>query len=181
MPKRTLKRWLPKASHFKNSKSLKFIGHLLHEPGLWHFNRKSVTRAFFFGLFLAMIPVPSQMLLAAMAAIYWNANLPLSVTLVWVTNPFTMPPIFYFNYLVGNWLLRSPTSLDKFQMSADWIISQFSAIWWPLLLGSIVVGLIAGTLGAMLISGFWHWNVRKTWSQRIQRRQDKATEEQKDN
>lgn len=170
MPRRTFKRWLPSAAKVKNSKSLQFLGHFLHEPGLWHLNRKSVTKAFFFGLFLAMIPVPSQMLLATMAAIYWNANLPLSLSLVWVTNPLTMPPIFYFNYMLGNWILGSPTSLKEFHFSVEWILSQINAIWWPLLLGSIIVGLFAGVIGAFSISQFWHWHVRTNWRRRQQNR-----------
>lgn len=176
MPRRTFKRWLPNPTKIKNSKSLKFLGHLLHEPALWHLNRKSVAKAFFFGLFLAMIPVPSQMILAALAAIVWNANLPLSVSLVWVTNPLTMPPIFYFNYMVGNWIMGSPVTLKEFHFSIDWIVSQMSAIWWPLLFGSIIVGLIAGTAGSLAINGFWHWHVRNSW---LKRHKERANIEEK--
>jgi uncharacterized protein (DUF2062 family) len=48
------------------------------------------------GLFCAFIPVPFQMLLAAPSAIIFSANLPVSIALVWITNPITMPPIFFF-------------------------------------------------------------------------------------
>jgi len=53
------------------------------------------------GLFCAFVPLPIQMLLAAAAAIIFRVNLPISVGLVWITNPVTIPPMFYFCYKVG--------------------------------------------------------------------------------
>lgn len=169
MPKKTLKRWLPHASTIKESKSLQFLGHLLHEPGLWHLNRKSVVKAVFIGLFIAMMPVPGQMVAATLVALWRNANLPISVTLVWITNPLTIPPIFYFNYLVGTWVLGHPVSHDQFTLTIEWISQQFEVIWWPLMTGSIINGLILALVGSLAASGFWHWHVRRSWRKRAMR------------
>ncbi len=171
MPRRALKRLLPDTAKLKQNKSLQFLGHLLHEPGLWHLNRKSVAKAFFIGLFIAMLPIPSQMLAAALLAIWLNANLPISVSLVWVTNPLTMPPIFYFNYWLGTRLMGEDPEFEKFELSIDWIQSQLQEIWWPLVFGSVVSGLVLGILGFFALSGFWHWRVRRNWSKRQSRKQ----------
>ena len=170
MPRRILKRWFPNSKSIRENKSFKFLGHMLHEPGLWHLNRRSVAKAFFIGLFVAMLPIPSQMLAAGLLAIWLNANLPISVSLVWITNPLTMAPVFYFNYLIGNYILRSPVQMEKFHLSMHWIVKRMEEIWWPLLTGSIIIGLISGILGAAFINAFWHWHVRRSWAKRKQRR-----------
>lgn len=95
MPRRLFKRYMPTPDSIKGNKSLRFLGKLIHDPNLWHLNRHSVARAMAIGLFWAMIPMPMQMLAAAAVAIPLRANLPISIGLVWLTNPITMPPIFY--------------------------------------------------------------------------------------
>ena len=95
MPKKFIRRFLPSHQSIKQNKALKIFGSVLHEPNLWHLNRRSAAGAFGIGLFFAFWPVPFQMWLSAGLAIPFRVNLPLSVATVWVTNPFTIPPIFY--------------------------------------------------------------------------------------
>ncbi|MBA1330154.1 ATP-binding protein, partial [Candidatus Endoriftia persephone str. Guaymas] len=94
MPKHLIKRLTPDHEMIRNHRHLQCFGKLLHDANLWHLNRRSAAGAFAVGLFMAFIPVPFQMILAAGAAILFRVNLPLSVALVWVTNPITIPPIF---------------------------------------------------------------------------------------
>jgi uncharacterized protein (DUF2062 family) len=68
-------------------RALRPLGEWIYEPKLWHISRTSTAMAFAIGLFGAMIPIPGQVFLAAFLAIRLGANLPLSVALVWVTNP----------------------------------------------------------------------------------------------
>lgn len=103
MPRKFLKKFMPNPHEIKNNKFLSLFGKVLHEPNLWHMNRRSMAGAFFVGLFFAWWPVPFQMVLAAGGAILLRVNLPMSIALVWITNPLTMPPMFYFAYVVGTW------------------------------------------------------------------------------
>ena len=105
MPKKFIRRFLPEPQAVKNNKILRVFGSVLHEPNLWHLNRRSAAGGFCIGLFFAFWPVPFQMWLSAGVAIPFRANLPLSVATVWVTNPFTIPPIFYAAYKIGSTVL----------------------------------------------------------------------------
>ena len=170
MPKHLFKRYLPEHHKIKNHKHLRFFGRLLHEENLWHLNRVSTSRAFAIGLFAAFMPIPFQMVLAAALAILWRANLPVSVVLVWITNPVTMPPIFYFAYKVGAIILRTPPHAFNFEPSWQWLSNKIDIIWEPLLLGSLVCGIISAIIGYFAIQLFWRLWIMRAWHRRKFRR-----------
>jgi len=159
MPKHIIKRYTPDHESIRNHRHLRMFGRLLHDPNLWHMNRRSVSGAFAVGLFWAFIPMPFQMIAAAATAIPARVNLPISVALVWITNPLTMPPIFYFSYLVGTWVLGEQAQPSKFEMSLERIADSFMHIWQPLYLGSVICGLIAAALGYGLMRGLWRLHI----------------------
>ena len=101
MLKNVIKRFFPDLEKIKEEKVLKILGPAILQPNLWHLNRKSVSRAIAIGLFCAFLPIPLQMVLAAFFAIIFAANLPISVILVWITNPITIPPILLIAYKIG--------------------------------------------------------------------------------
>ena len=162
MPKEFLKKVMPSHDTVRNSRCLQVFGTFLHSPNLWHLNRHAVARAFAIGLFWALIPVPFQMVFAAGAAIMWRANFPLSVSLVWLTNPITMPPIFFAAYSMGAWLLGSPPLELPENLNVHWFLHSMAIIWKPLFLGSLLSGFFAGLTGYFLIHYLWRWQtVRK--------------------
>ncbi|MEH6650690.1 MAG: DUF2062 domain-containing protein [Motiliproteus sp.] len=170
MPRRFIKRYMPDEKKIREHPSLGYLGTALHNPNLWHLNHRSVSRAFLVGIFCAFLPIPMQMLVAALCAIMIHSNLPISVGLVWITNPLTMPPIFYFAYTVGNWLLGSPSSDLEFTLTMEWITSELSRIWWPLLFGSLVCGVFFSILSYFSIRWLWAWQVGKSWRLRSKKR-----------
>ena len=175
MPKKFLRKYLPDPHKITQSKSLKIFGSLLHEPNLWHMNRKSVSMAFLIGMFFMWVPLPSQMILAAGAAIIFRCNLPLSVALVWITNPVTMPAMFYFAYKLGSFMLGMPASDIEFEASFDWIQQQMELIWQPFLLGCFTLGVISAILGFTGIRLLWRLHI----VQYIKMKQQRFTEKHK--
>ncbi len=95
MPRKIIKKFLPRHDVIRKQKALAVFGNLLYDPNLWCLNRRSASGAFAVGLFMAFVPLPSQMIMAAGLAILLGVNLPLSVALVWISNPITMPLIFW--------------------------------------------------------------------------------------
>ncbi len=139
MPRQLFKRYMPDPEKLKHNPSLRFLGSLIHDANLWHLNRHSIARAVAIGLFWAMIPMPMQMFASALLAIPLRANLPISVGLVWLTNPITMPPVFYANYKLGTWLLDTPAIEMPDKISLHWILEVTTTHWQPLYAGSIAM------------------------------------------
>ncbi len=168
MPKKFIKKIMPDHQVIREHKHLKFLGSLLHDPNLWHLNRRTASGAFAVGLFFAWVPVPFQMLLAAVMAIFVRVNLPLSVALVWVSNPVTMPPLFYGAYLLGASILGRTEQEFTFVLSWEWLATELSLIWQPFLLGCGILGVISSVIGYFAIRGLWrlhlikHLEIRRT-------------------
>ena len=98
-------------------------------------------------MFAMWIPIPVQMIVAAVLAILFKANLPLSVALVWVTNPVTIPLMFYGAYLVGAWALQHEMRPIEFSASAEWLAESLSQIWEPFLFGCLLLGTVGAAIG----------------------------------
>ena len=159
-----LHKFIPDHNVIKQHKNLQFLGDKLHDPNLWHLNRRSASMAFAVGLFCAWIPTPGQMAIAAIGAFYFRGNLPISIALVWITNPVTMPPLFYFAYLVGLSVLNLPTAT----FSVNAVLS--GDILFPFLTGCLIIGVVCSTAGYFGINYFWHYHAAKKWAARKQTR-----------
>jgi uncharacterized protein (DUF2062 family) len=170
MNKKLIKKLFPNLKKIKSHKHLQMFGKVLNEPNLWHLNRYSVATAFSIGTFFAFIPLPFQMFIAAALAIWVRANLPISVALVWLTNPITMPPIFYFAFQVGAFILGREPQGFNFELSFSWLTHGLQLIWAPFLLGCLVCGTICALLSNLLIRLLWRYSVIKNWQARRDRR-----------
>ena len=171
MPKKTLRRFMPDPHFIRNHKQLQFLGRALHDPNLFHLNRRSASGAMAVGLFWAFIPMPFQMAPAALCALLLRVNLPISIALVWLTNPLTMGPIFYMCYKVGALLLGQQVSeqdgsLFVWTGVADFFI-QLGGVGLPLIVGSILVGAVSSLVGWAGMRLLWRYSV----VQHLRRRQ----------
>jgi len=169
MPKRIIQKYFPNSKTIKEHKHLKIFGTLLHNQNLWHLNRRSFAGAIAVGLFIAFIPLPTQMVIAAAAAIVFHVNMPVSVATVWITNPITMPPMFYSAYWVGATLMDIPQDTQGFEFSVDAIMTSLGTSWKPFLLGCLVLGTASAALGYAVARGLWRWMVIKKWLARTRK------------
>lgn len=170
MPKNLIRRWLPTPEKIRATSGLQFLGRLLHDPNLFHLNRHSVSVAFAVGIFTAFLPLPGQMLIAALLSLWFRCNLPLAVALVWVNNPLTMPAVFYATYKLGAWLLGTPPLEFKIELSWEWLSGEVGKLWLPLFTGSVLAGLFFAALSYFIMQGIWRWHVVKRWKMRIAQR-----------
>ncbi|ACL72452.1 DUF2062 domain-containing protein [Thioalkalivibrio sulfidiphilus] len=168
MAKKIIKRLFPSYHRVRDHQSLRFLGTLLHDPNLWHMNRRSVAGAFAVGLFIALLPLPFQMIISALIAIMIRVNLPISVLLVWITNPLTMGPIYYTAYTIGRKVLDLPRVGFSFELSLQWFTQELLIIWKPLLLGSLIMATVAAIAGYVAVRVLWRLHIlsRINWRRR---------------
>ncbi|HSP57788.1 MAG TPA: DUF2062 domain-containing protein [Halomonas sp.] len=170
MPRRFLQRYIPHPETLRRQRSLRLVSGLIADPSLWMLSRRSVANAFSVGLFSAMLPMPFQMAVAAFGAWLIRGNLPLSVGLVWITNPLTMPLIFYGNYRLGAWLMDANVREAPSQLSTRWIADRLVDILPALMVGSLVSAVGLALLGNVMIRLIWRWQVSRSWKRRARRR-----------
>ena len=170
MPRDFFRQVLPGIESIRSTRALRPLAALVEDPNLLHLNRYSVSVAMFVGIFCAFIPLPVQTLCAAAAAILLRCNLPLSIMVIWISNPLTMPAMFYATYRFGAWLLNLPITTFTFEFSMQWFLDRLFDTWQPLLLGSLLSGLLFGLLGFTLVRYIWRLQVIRRWEERKRRR-----------
>jgi len=117
-------------------------------------NRRMVSRAILVGMFIAMIPMPMQMLAVILVVPFFRFNVPLGVSLVWITNPFTMPFIYYIEYITGNLLLRQE-GINNMEMTLEWFQNNIGDIFLPLYVGTFFYSFLFSIGGYYLVNWLW--------------------------
>ncbi|PHS68920.1 MAG: ATP-binding protein [Methylophaga sp.] len=169
MPRKTLKRILPDHKTMREHPHLQKFGRRLAEPKLWHLNRRSVAGGLALGLFSGFLPVVGQMFIAVALAIFFRVSLPIAVISSWFSNPLTYAPVFFFAYKLGVWILQMPIEHHSFDLSWQWLTNEFLLIWQPLLLGSLICGIISALLGILFVRLLWRLMVIRNWLKRKQK------------
>ncbi|CAA6817486.1 MAG: Unknown protein [uncultured Sulfurovum sp.] len=131
-------------------------------------NRKSISRGVFIGLFWAFVPMPMQMLAVLAITPFLKFNVPIAITMVWLSNPITMPFMYYIEYQTGNFLLGN-ASLENIELSLDWFSSNWDKIITPLYIGTIPYSLGVSSIVYFLINKLWIDSVHKEKSHRKKR------------
>ena len=145
------------------------LGPRLQDPSLWHINRRSFSLAVALGMFCAFIPVPFQMVIAAAAAIWIRVNVLVAVPMVWISNPFTMGPLYYFCYRIGAKMLGIQPQKFHFELSFDWLLTGLARVWEPFLLGCFAVGAICALASFLAVRILWHLHILAHIKERAQR------------
>lgn len=131
----------------------------LAHPNLWHLNRRSVSGGVAVGLFIAFLPTPFQMVLAAIAAVFFRVSVALAVAMPLLSNPFTMVPILWVAYFIGAWLTGCTVALPTSGITFEWVVAQIHVVWLPMLIGLLVLGTLSAVVSFFTIQFLWRLNV----------------------
>lgn len=179
--KKRLRRWFPTAQTLQETKGFGWLSHYLHRhPMLWVLHRRGVALGVALGIGIGVFPVPLQMPAAMLVAVALRANVAAAAAATWLTNPFTMAPIWALAAYLGsfvvpqdapitpvpalvNWHWASPTTWP----SAFW---EQVVSWGPaLLVGFPIAGLVLGTAAYAVVYWGWALLIRQERVRRLKR------------
>ena len=162
---RRLKRWmrpLPRRSNIHRYPVLKWFSKFAYDRSyLWSFRSRTIVPALFWGGWIAMLPIVGlQMLVVFFLAIIVRANLPIIIALQWISNPFSMGPIYFADYQIGRIFLHLVgIKYEKNKLlSAEFNWSDFSFsdlknlldTFPPMFVGGSVIGISLGVVSVFL-------------------------------
>jgi uncharacterized protein (DUF2062 family) len=159
-----------------------------------HDSPHSIATGASIGMFIGMIPIYGfQIITAAAVATVARVNKVAAILPVWITNPLTIAPILYLQYLLGRLLVRGKdvegvwpkirevgraagrlSFLDWKRTSYQVLVAARALGWealWPTLIGSLISGLALGLLTYPLTLRAVFWYRRRKEARRARRRE----------
>ncbi len=122
-------------------------------------NRKMISRGVALGILIAFIPMPLQMGAVLLFMPLFRFNVPIALAMCWLSNPFTMPPMYYMEYLTGSFFLGS--EIAPVEMTVDWFSENLDDIFIPLYVGTLFYSVVGSLSGYWAVNHFWKSSVHK--------------------
>lgn len=141
----------------KSDKLKAFIKKSKVPPEFLQANRKMISRGVFLGVFIAFIPMPMQMALVLAFMPMFRFNVPIALAMCWLSNPFTMPPMYYIEYLTGSFFLGS--EIGEVHMTLEWFSDNLDDIFIPLYLGTLFYSIVGSFSAYWAVNHFWKKSV----------------------
>lgn len=182
MPRKFFRKFLPSHDSIKQNRYVAWFGPRLQHHNLWHLHRRSVAGGVAVGMFAGLIPGsnPVQLPVAVVLAIVFRVNLPIAVLATLYTNPFTIVPLYFIAFKLGQLVLfqgGDGPSAAAFKLEgaglSEWIpatLEWLASVGKPLLIGLPLLALLLAVAGYFLTDWAWQLYVRCAWQQRRRRR-----------
>ncbi len=183
MPRKLFRRFLPSHDRVRSNRHIARFGPWLGHHNLWHLHRRSVAGGVAVGLFAGLVPGsnPVQFTVAALLAIVARVNLPIAVLMTLYSNPFTIVPLYYIAFRLGQFvLLREGDGLPSLAFGlegkgfSEWIpaaLKWLATVGKPLIVGLPLLALLLAVVGYIAVDWAWRLSVRCAWQRRRRRRQ----------
>jgi uncharacterized protein (DUF2062 family) len=145
---------------------LKPFEYIITHPVYFSATRRSVGGGLWIGLFVGLLPIPGQTVVAVLLALWLRVNLPVAAITIWISNPITFVPIFYLAYRIGGLILGIPTESIPAEFTLDWVTQELALRWRPLALGSFIMALSVSSTAYLIVSAIWHVSTISRYRQR---------------
>jgi len=122
-------------------------------------SRKMIARGVLIGLFIAFIPMPMQMAAVLLFVPFVKFNVPVGLAMCWLSNPITMPPMYYMEYLTGSFFLHIKP--QPVEMTLSWFSNNLEKIFIPLYFGTAIYSIFGSILGYFLVNYLWKLSVNR--------------------
>tara|TARA_S200000501_G_scaffold357885_1_gene382031 strand:+ start:231 stop:704 length:474 start_codon:yes stop_codon:yes gene_type:complete len=143
----------------KNLHYKKILSLFLKQDGSPLFNAKGVALGVFCGCFPFF---GFQTLLGLFLARVAKGNLFLAAIGTWISNPFTYIPLYFFNYKVGSYFIKTSPDIvfDKNLMIKE-LWEQGRVFSLKLILGSVLVGFLLSSISGGIVFLLYKRKIRK--------------------
>lgn len=187
MPRKFFRKYLPTHETITQNKYIARLGPRIQHPNLWHLNRRSAAGATAVGLFAGLIPGsnPVQFLAAALLSLGFKVNLPIAVFVTLYSNPFTIVPLYYMAFKLGQLvLLHRGNEFPSIALDLEgagfreWIpaaLQWLGSVGKPLLVGLPLLAIVFAAIGYLVVDVTWRVRVRMEWRARARRRARQAS------
>ena len=118
-----------------------------------------ISRGVLIGLFVAFIPMPMQMAAVLLFVPFVKFNVPIALAMCWLSNPVTMPPMYYMEYLTGSFLLGIEP--EPVEMTLDWFKNNLENIFIPLYFGTAMYSIFGSLAAYFLVNYLWKLSVNR--------------------
>jgi uncharacterized protein (DUF2062 family) len=115
------------------------------------------------GMFIGLTPTVGiqmalVMLFALLTAPLFKFNRVAAILTVYISNPLTMIPMYWFNYRVGTLFVAGDVDREAFNQVRDWgtLLELLVEVGWPLVVGSLVVASVGALVTYPLIRWLLH-------------------------
>ncbi len=150
-------RHLPRIKHMRGTWLHRKLGERLFSPEMWQPERARFASGCAIGVFFAMMPLPIQMLAAALVAYLARANIPAAIATTWISNPLTTPIFLLAQYELGSLLIgRKPSDEPAGDM-----LELLSRAPLPLLVGAFFTAAVLALVAYPLALKSWDWFGRR--------------------
>jgi uncharacterized protein (DUF2062 family) len=146
-------RHLPRIKHMRGTWLHRKLGDRLFAREMWQPERGRFAFGCALGVFFAMMPLPFQMVAAALLAFLVRVNIPAAVACTWVSNPLTTPLILFSQYYLGSFVLGEAAS----DQPKEDMLALLAQAPWSLLVGSLISGTILALGAYPLALAGWDW------------------------
>ncbi len=182
MPRKFFRKYLPSHASVRENRYISRFGSWLKHHNLWHLHRRSVAGGVAAGMFAGLIPGsnPVQFTAAALLAAAFRVNLPIAVIVTLYSNPFTIVPLYYLAFKLGQLaLLESNGELPPLAFDfegtgfSEWLpalLDWLTSIGKPLLVGLPLLALLLSAISYVIVRWAWHCYVVYAWRARQHRR-----------
>ena len=122
-------------------------------------NRKMISRGVVLGVFIAFIPMPMQMAAVLLFMPLFRFNVPIALAMCWLSNPITMPPMYYIEYQLGSFILGIQP--QPVELTLEWFSNNMDNIFIPLYFGTLIFSVVGSISAYWIVNHFWKSSVQR--------------------
>jgi uncharacterized protein (DUF2062 family) len=116
--------------------------------------------------------MPMQMAAVLATTPFIRFNVPIAISMVWLSNPVTMPPMYYMEYLTGNFLLQRE-GIQDIELTLEWFQNNIGDIFVPLYVGTAFYSIVVSGLIYLGLNWLWIHSVKKEKREKEKERRER--------